>query len=90
MIDTKQKNKGKITILKELLRYLFHCSDAEIISFKERSIINPITGAILFVVRPLFEIIDVLLKGITLVSIIEINIRIPLYDSNILPIVIIA
>lgn len=44
-IAIKLKNKGIIAILKELLRYLFHVSDAEKTSFRERRAISPITIA---------------------------------------------
>jgi hypothetical protein len=41
MIAARQKSNGVIARLKELLRYVFHASDDNIISFKERSIISP-------------------------------------------------
>jgi hypothetical protein len=44
-IAAKLKSNGIIAILKELLRYLFHLSDAERTSFKERRAISPTTIA---------------------------------------------
>jgi len=41
MITTRQKSRGAIARLKEPLRDLFHVSDDNITSFKERSITSP-------------------------------------------------
>jgi hypothetical protein len=41
MIAARQKSRGVIARLKELLRSVSHASDDNIISFKERSIISP-------------------------------------------------
>jgi hypothetical protein len=41
MVDTKQRSKGMIIILKKLLRFVFQCSDARRTIFKEMSIISP-------------------------------------------------
>jgi hypothetical protein len=42
-IPVKTRSKGKIARLKELLRELFHFSDAEKTSLRERRDISPIT-----------------------------------------------
>jgi hypothetical protein len=42
-IPAKQRSKGRIARLNELLRELLHFSDAEKISFRERRPISPIT-----------------------------------------------
>jgi hypothetical protein len=44
-IAPKLKSKGIIAILNELLKYLFHFSDDERTSFRERRAISPITTA---------------------------------------------
>jgi hypothetical protein len=41
-IAAKLKSKGAIARLKELLRYLFHFSEADNTSFRERRVISPI------------------------------------------------
>jgi hypothetical protein len=56
-INAKQRSKGKIAIFKKMLKSVFHCSDAEIISFKMRSIISPTTTSILYEVKLEFVII---------------------------------
>lgn len=40
-IPKKQTTRGTIARLKELSRYLLHCSDAESTSFIDRSTISP-------------------------------------------------
>jgi hypothetical protein len=41
MITARQKSRGVIAILKELLRDVVHASDDNRTSFKERSVISP-------------------------------------------------
>ena len=65
-IAAKHNNKGKIAMLNELLRDLFHFLDAERTSFKERSAINPITTAVPYCGSPGLVIIEIALEDIAL------------------------
>lgn len=70
-IATKLKNRGIIAILNELLRYLFHFSDAEKISFRERRAISPTTIAAPYWGSPGVVIIDIALDAAALETMLD-------------------
>jgi hypothetical protein len=65
-IPIKLKSKGIIARLKELLRYLFQCLDAERTSFRERRAINPTTTAAPYCGSPGLVIMEIALEEIAL------------------------
>ena len=76
-ISTKQQSKGRIATLKELLRYLFHFSDAERTSFRERRTISPTTIATPYRGSPGVVIIVTALEAAALETILDNNILTP-------------
>lgn len=75
----KAKHKGRIARLNELLSDLFHFSDAERTSFKERRTISPTTTAAPYWGRPGLVIIEIALAEIALDDIILNSITMPPY-----------
>jgi hypothetical protein len=65
-IKAKQKSIGRIARLKELLRALFQCSDAERTSFKERRAISPTTTAAPYWGSPGLVTMEIALEEIAL------------------------
>jgi hypothetical protein len=77
-IPRKLRIKGKIAKLKDSLRYLFHFSDAEKISLRQRRLISPKTTIAPYCGRPGLVIISKALEDIALEEIILSNMEIPL------------
>jgi hypothetical protein len=67
--------------LKELLKDLFQCSDAERTSFKERRAISPTTTATPYSGSPGLVIIDIALEEIALEEIMLKSILIPPFNA---------
>ncbi|WP_255334660.1 hypothetical protein [Methanosarcina sp. KYL-1] len=65
-IAAKQTSKGRIARLKELFRDLFHFSDADRTSFKERRAMSPTTTAAPYWGRPGLVTIEMALEEIAL------------------------
>ena len=65
-VATKQKRSGRIARLRELLRDLFHLSDAERTSFKERNAMSPTVTAAPYWGSPGLVTIEIALEEIAL------------------------
>ncbi|HII00196.1 TPA: hypothetical protein HA351_00610 [Methanosarcinaceae archaeon] len=65
-IAAKQKSSGRIARLKELSRDLFHLSDAERTSFKERNAMSPTVTAAPYWGSPGLVTIEMALEEIAL------------------------
>jgi hypothetical protein len=80
-IPAKQRSKGRIARLNELLRKLLHFSDAEKISFRERRPISPITTEIPYWGSPGVVTMEIALAEIALDDITLNNILILLHKG---------